>query len=88
MFKILKYQFENGIFEQELDLPIRAEILDFQFQNNLPTIWCWVNMHVTQLETRKFQFVMTGQAIDSIARLKYIGTQQIDAIVVHLFEVV
>lgn len=69
-----------------LDLPLGAEILAFQIQDNTPVIWVLVNTETVK-ERRHFAVRGTGEAMNDWRTTdKYIGTVQMPPFVWHLFE--
>ena len=70
-----------------IEMPIDAEILSFQSQNDVLMLWAavWPN---SSHEERKFSIVGTGQNIDMDLVKKFIGTAQLmnGRFVWHLFE--
>jgi hypothetical protein len=79
MKQIWKYK----LSESAIEMPIDAEILSVQLQNDVPHIWAMVSPQ-TELEKRKFAIVGTGQSFDD-TNMKYIGTYQDGPFVWHLF---
>lgn len=75
--------------QKHLILPLDAEILAVQTQNNEPFIWCLVDPN-EELESRYFEIYGTGHQIhyDMGTERKYIGTFQLNNgdLVFHLFE--
>ncbi|KKL56065.1 hypothetical protein LCGC14_2249180 [marine sediment metagenome] len=69
-----------------IEMPFGAEILSFQLQYGLPTIWVLVEPTSEKVE-RRFRLVGTGHYIEE-SGLKYIGTIKMlnDKLVYHLFE--
>ena len=91
MKRIFKYSIPlQGEFDK--DLPIGAEILSFQSQNDLPYIWVIIDEDA-DVEKRRFRIYGTGHPIERTVNedisLHFIGTIQILAggLVWHLFEV-
>lgn len=68
-------------------MPIGAEILSFQNQFDIPTLWAAICPN-SSLEDRKFSIVGTGDDIDMELVKKFIGTVQVMGgfFVWHLFE--
>jgi hypothetical protein len=79
MKQIWKYK----LSESGIEMPIDAEILSVQLQNDIPHIWAMVSPQ-NELEKRKFVIVGTGQSFDD-TNMKYIGTYQDGPFVWHLF---
>lgn len=71
----------------EIEMPLGAEILSFQSQNDEMMIWAavWPNKPI---EKRKFSIIGTGQDIDMDCVKDFIGTAQVvrGILVWHLFE--
>ena len=69
-------------------LPIGAEILALQTQNEKPCVWFLVNPDEVKTEVRKFDIVSTGHTIYDANNKKYIGTYQLQGglLVFHVFE--
>ena len=68
---------------QEIEMPLNAEILCVQLQNNIPTLWTLVE---TEDPKRIFDILTyyTGDSwIDK--KGKYIGTYQLAGLVYHVF---
>jgi hypothetical protein len=84
--RIFKYQLPAE-FEFELKMPKSAEVLCVQMQGNTPCIWARVVGDTTDLETRTFVIVGTGNEFDDEGYF-YIGTFQESNynLVWHLFE--
>jgi len=88
MYKVFKYKIQIKDYFS-LVLPQNAKILSVQVQYGKAQIWALVNPHNT-VETRNFRLIDTGEQIeDSLERLDYIGTFQLDdeEYVGHLFEI-
>ncbi len=70
-----------------LKMPVGAEILHLNMQNNDPQLWALVNADNDQ-EVRRFEIFGTGHPIkyDMGIERKYIGTYFEGALVFHLFE--
>ena len=87
MKKIYKYQFsvENNF---EIEIPVNAEILAIQTQNNIPCIWALVDDYGVY-EKRSFAIYGTGHKVDEKFMHNYIGTFQLleGKFVGHLFEI-
>jgi hypothetical protein len=71
-----------------IQMPLGAEILTFQSQYDVPTLWAavWKN---SSIEDRKFSIIGTGHEIDMDMVKKFIGTIQMmkGNLVWHLFEI-
>lgn len=90
--KIFKYALENTD-RQQIVMPLGAEILSVQTQNDEPMIWAMVDPEAVK-EERYFEIYGTGATIgdDMGVDRKFIGTYQITKgaynLVFHLFELV
>ena len=72
---------------QKLEMPKKAEIIAVKTQNETPFLWAVVDTEA-QKETRTFEIVPTGSAIESkkhdyLSSLFYMK----DSLVQHVFEV-
>lgn len=85
MPKIYKYQFDiSGIVT--IEMPVGAQVLSFDTQNNTPTLWALVEPKA-DIEKRTFYIFGTGRDVpDNFDGSDHIGTVQIDGMVWHLFE--
>ena len=70
-----------------ISMPLGAEILSFQLQYNVPTLWALVDTSKGRIQERRFKLVETGRNITERG-LKYIGTIKMvdDKLIYHLFE--
>jgi len=85
--EVWKYPIDMKDFHL-IDMPLGAQILCFQFQKEVPTIWALVNPSKDiEKVARRFRFAGTGHTIDETG-LQYIGTIQMlnGNLVYHLFE--
>lgn len=86
---VWKYPVVGGQFS--LPLPAGAEVLHFDMQGGVPTLWALVDGQAAK-SPRAFMVVDTGQPILSLPegrRLKHVGTcLEYGGLVSHLFEVV
>lgn len=82
---IWKYQFKLNLNPFNIDLPVRAQILSIQSQENIPTMWALVDDKAL-VEQRQFCVVGTGQHVE-FENLIYVGAFQMPPFVWHLFEV-
>lgn len=83
---IYKYEVPINLSFFHLELPLEAEILAFQVQDNTPVIWALVDPKTVK-EMRHFAVRGTGEAMnDWRSTDKYIGTVQMPPFVWHLFE--
>lgn len=88
MKKIFKYELETTDI-QHFYLPIGAEILCLQTQDEIPCIWALVEPDA-ELKLRTFEIFGTGHDVpDSEKRRRYIGTYQLrkGMLVFHCFEI-
>ena len=87
---IWKFELEIGD-NQKLEMPIGAEILSVQTQNETPCLWALVDPDADQ-ETRHFEVYRTGHPVhyDMGISRNYIGTFQLQSglLVLHVFEYV
>lgn len=86
MEKIFKYQLKTTDIQQ-IDMPVDAEILCIQTQNETPCIWAKVNPD-NNIAKRTFEIFGTGHNIPSAYNRKYVGTYQLrnGDLVFHCFE--
>lgn len=88
MKTIYKYQFPDGRFgwspSLKVDLPIGAEVVKFDFQHGLPTIWVLQTTDPTKMVSCEFSIAGTGHRVS--ADSTYIGTAFQGPFVWHLFE--
>ena len=75
---------------QNISLPIGAEILTVQAQNDIPCLWALVNPNEKGTEIRTFEIFGTGHPVgyDMGVSRNYISTFQINdgSLVFHIFE--
>jgi len=72
--------------EQTINIFTGAWILDFQVQNGVPTIWAMVDTSHKKFDRDILMFA-TGENIDCIANLEFIGTAQLqNGLVFHYFQ--
>jgi hypothetical protein len=85
---IWKFELETTD-NQEIEMPIGAEILTMQTQNEIPCIWALVDPKAEK-ETRTFEIFGTGHPIyyDMGVSRNYISTYQLHGgtLVFHVFE--
>ena len=91
--KIFKYDLEVVGEIQTVMMPLEAEILTVQTQDNKIKLWALVYPN-NKPKPRRFQVFGTGHLVeysvkDSVIDFKYLGTVQIDhgVYVFHVFEV-
>ncbi len=91
-----KQLFLNGSV-QNIQIPKGSEILNIQFQGDLPTIWFLVPDTQAENQKRKFIIYLTGQEIQEMYSPLYpekpldqnhIGTLQRSGLVYHIFEII
>ena len=85
--RIYKYEIKGST----ISLPTNAEILKFDYQNEKWYIWALIDDEETNLETRSFQLLETGQKLmnnNLLIKPTYIGTTitHNDNYVLHMFE--
>jgi len=85
MKTIYKYTLDLDIETSEFQMPLDAEILCVQNQNNVLCLWVMFDEDQVLTSIRKFQIYGTGHSIPSFK--KYIGTAQMGIFVWHVFEV-
>jgi hypothetical protein len=84
METIWKYKI-TSIPDFEISLPLGANVLSIQMQNDYPTLWVLVDPS-QPYEVRKFFKVGTGWPIRNMSATKFIATIQKDGLVWHYFE--
>lgn len=68
-------------------MPIGAQILTAQMQNENLVIWAIINAQEEKKENRNIVIIGTGHVVGDIANINhYINTIQVGAMVWHLFE--
>lgn len=87
MKTIWKYKLETTD-EQQILMPVAAEILTVQIQDGEPHLWVMVDDSTIEKEKRYIEIFGTGNPIISNGPRKYIGTYQLrgGALVFHVFE--
>ena len=81
------YKYEVLITDRfALRLPVGAEVLSFQVQDERPVVWVMLNHNDRVHELRNFIIIGTGNVFDETKLGRFIGTIQIHAFVWHLFE--
>ena len=85
--KIFKYLILPSNVKQKIMMPMNAEVLSFQMQNQQLYIWALVDPD-NEMEGRLFCVFGTGHEIVLDGEEKYIGTAQMmgGSLVWHLFE--
>jgi hypothetical protein len=68
-----------------VQMPLDAEVMCFDFQDDMPCIWAIVDPDVL-LVPRIFEIFGTGHQIPGITEGCYVGTSQQRPFVWHLFE--
>lgn len=87
MKTIYKYKFELSSFPQFIPMPINAQILTCQLQNDKPHIWAIIDQEQSEIGFYVFQAFPTGQPLHGLESKKYISTiQYSDGLVFHIFE--
>lgn len=84
---IWKFELETRD-DQEIKMPIGAQVLTVQMQFGTPCLWALVDPN-KEKETRTFEVVGTGHEIDySLTTRGYIGTYQLaqGQLIFHVFE--
>lgn len=76
---------------QRIEMPVGAEILTIQTQNEVPCIWALVDTGTSVLKCKRtFNIFRTGHNIPELvdSHRKYIGTYQLNngGLVFHCFE--
>lgn len=74
--------------EQELELPLNAQILCVQVQNENPHLWVMCDPAEKRKETRVIYTFGTGHKFEELSTRKYIGTFQLQGgkLVFHVFD--
>jgi len=92
MKKIFKYELETTDY-QEIEMPIGAQILCLQTQDEIPHIWALVDTNANK-ELKAFEIFGTGHEVPdrdypNDDRRRYVGTYQLrkGALVFHCFEI-
>ena len=87
--RIYKYQLETTT-QQVINLPVNAEILTVQNQNELPCLWALVDSEQKETEERYIEIFGTGHDVgyDMGIERKYIATYQLmnGNFIGHVFE--
>jgi len=82
------WKFElNTTDAQSVKMPLDAEILTVQMQNENPCLWCLVDVE-KEKAFREIRIIDTGHPIENDFTGKYIGTYQVygGSGVFHLFD--
>lgn len=82
---IYKYPLGYRNLFMQLQLPIGAEILSVQYQNEGMYLWAVVESRAV-VELRSFYILGTGMEVPNHVNLKFIATVQQGAYVWHVFE--
>ena len=82
--RIWKWQLAMAA-QQDLGLPLGAQFLTLQLQDDNPTLWFLCETDAP-LQLRRFAIHGTGQDVPDTFR-QYLGTFQTGALVWHVFEV-
>ena len=85
MKRVFKYPLEVTDF-QDVNLPLGAEILKVEMQQNCLQMWALVDDDVTYFSFRKIRIAGTGHVIEG--NMKYISTffMADGSLVFHVFE--
>lgn len=72
-----------------LELPQGAKILHIDEQKSAMFLWALIDSNIVETETQKFKWFGTGQPIDNVDSMSYIGSAVCNGgiFVWHLFEV-
>lgn len=75
--------------DQIIYMPLHAEILTIQMQNDIPCLWALVSS-IADKEKRHIRIHGTGHQVSLTDKLKYISTFQMNngLLVFHVFEVI
>ena len=85
MKAIYKYPL-NTNSEIEIEMPVGAQLLTVETQNNEPQMWAIVDT-LKNPELRFFRVVLTGDPIGTVDELAYLGSFIIDnGLIYHVFE--
>ena len=86
--RIYKYSLDFSVIEQDIEMPIGAEILSVQLQDGKPQLWALVDETRTATEKRRICVFNTGEPAKKCS--KFLGTIQLregeDPWVAHVFE--
>lgn len=87
MKKIYKYPVPEIVDEQEIMMPVDAQILCVQLQHGEPCMWAMVDSDLNLIK-RKFRIIGAGHPIEDFDSLNYIDTFQLAGgqLVFHVFE--
>lgn len=80
--KIFKYTIRD--MEAKISPPQGAEFLSLQVQKDWVVIWCLVNEDFPP-QVKRVHLYYTGQDIPGDGPQKYLGTAQIESLVLHAF---
>lgn len=84
--KVYKYQLELKS-HQVIEMPKGSQILTFQEQNGILTLWAIVDTEEFKTEEREISIYATGYTIpDKCDVSNWIGTVQVGSLVWHVFE--
>lgn len=84
MQKIYKYELDNAL-EQKLLLPIGADILDVDMQDEKIILWAIVDVDAQVYEIRQIHMFYTGHECH-MGNYTHLATLQNNGIVKHVFE--
>jgi len=87
MKKIYKFPIPEVVDEQEVMMPVNAQILCVQLQHGKPCIWAMVGSDLNLIK-RKIRIIGTGHPIEDFDLLTYIDTFQLadGQLVFYVFE--
>lgn len=85
MNTIWKYSVVTAKTRQCFEMPVGAKVLHVAEQNGLICLWAQVDPYETNLDSRYFHVVGTGNKIPDKAG-EFVGTALVGEFVFHLFE--
>jgi hypothetical protein len=85
--RVLKYSFPKIAKEFQLEMPYDAEVINAEIQNDWPHFWAMVPEN-SNVATRTFLMVSTGEELSECNRLVYINTISVlkNSTIWHIFE--
>lgn len=87
MRTIYKFPLYSLIIDNLVSLPEGAEVLTARFQNGTMHLWVLLDPTSGMNRNRVFKIFGTGFDIPDSDELKYIATDEIGALIFHVFEV-
>lgn len=69
-----------------INMPTGAEVLTFQLQGGGACVWAKVDTNAPKT-ARNFRLAGTGHPLPIDKDMKYVGTVQLNFLVLHLFEI-